>query len=205
MMNNLILCLLGVLFFSSSSMAATGENVDLTAHWVGPVSLIIFIVAYVFVITEEFTHLRKSKPVMLAAGIIWGLIAWVYVQNDMSHVAQAAVRHNLLEYAELMLFLLVAMTYVNAMDERHVFEALRSWLVRKNLGFRVLFWATGGLAFIMSPIADNLTTALLMAAVVIAVAGTNRQFALLGCINIVVAANAGGAFSPFGDITTLMV
>ena len=211
MMKNLILCLLGVLFFSSPSMAATGgmeaagEHFDLTSHWVGPVSLIIFIIAYAFVITEEFTHLRKSKPVMLAAGIIWGLIAWVYVQNNIPDAAQAAVRHSLLEYAELMLFLLVAMTYVNAMDERHVFEALRSWLVRKKLGFRTLFWATGGLAFIMSPVADNLTTALLMSAVVISVAGANKKFALLGCVNIVVAANAGGAFSPFGDITTLMV
>ena len=57
----------------------------------------------------------------------------------------------------------------------------------------------------MSPIADNLTTALLMATVVMAVGGANRKFVVLGCINVVVAANSGGAFSPFGDITTLMV
>ena len=64
---------------------------------------------------------------------------------------------------------------------------------------------SGFLAFFISPIADNLTTALLMCAVVMAVGGSNRKFVALGCINIVVAANAGGAFSPFGDITTLMV
>jgi Na+/H+ antiporter NhaD/arsenite permease-like protein len=91
------------------------------------------------------------------------------------------------------------------MDERLVFEALRSWLVRKGFGFRKLFWITGALAFFISPVADNLTTALLMCAVVMAVGGDNSKFVLLACINIVIAANAGGAFSPFGDITTLMV
>jgi NhaD family Na+/H+ antiporter len=104
-----------------------------------------------------------------------------------------------------MLFLLVAMTYINAMDERQVFDALREWLISKGFGFRKLFWLTGFLAFFISPIADNLTTALLMCAVVLSVGGSNLRFVSLGCINIVVAANAGGAFSPFGDITTLMV
>ncbi|HBH35361.1 MAG TPA: sodium:proton antiporter, partial [Gammaproteobacteria bacterium] len=119
--------------------------------------------------------------------------------------AEHAVRHNLLEYAELMLFLLVAMTYINAMEERQVFDALRSWLIQKGFGFRQLFWLTGFLAFFISPVADNLTTALLMCAVVLAVGGDNQKFVALACINIVVGANAGGAFSPFGDITTLMV
>ncbi len=182
-----------------------GQRLDLTGHWVGIVSLLVFVVAYALVMSEEFTHLRKSKPVVLAAGIIWILIAWVYHQAGMAEVANAAVRHDLLEYAELMLFLLVAMTYINAMEERRVFDALRSWLIRKGFGLRALFWITGVLAFFISPVADNLTTALLMCAVVLAVGGDNDRFVTLACINIVVAANAGGAFSPFGDITTLMV
>ena len=183
------------------------QRLDLTDHWVGFTSIGIFIVAYGLVMAEEFTHLRKSKPVILTAGLIWGLIAWVYHSHPElpASMAEHAVRHNLLEYAELMLFLLVAMTYINAMDERNVFEALRSWLVKKGFGFRQLFWITGVLAFFISPIADNLTTALLMCAVVLAVGGDNNKFVLLACVNIVVAANAGGAFSPFGDITTLMV
>ncbi|MBT8419973.1 MAG: sodium:proton antiporter NhaD [Gammaproteobacteria bacterium] len=184
---------------------AHGETLNLTASGVGYFALAIFAIAYVFVMAEEFTHLRKSKPVILAAGIIWGAIAWVYVQNGMPHTAEVAFRHNLLEFVELFLFLLAAMTYINAMDERQVFEALRSWLVRKGFGFRQLFWLTGILAFFISPVADNLTTALLMCAVIMAVGGGNTRFVGIGCINIVVAANAGGAFSPFGDITTLMV
>jgi NhaD family Na+/H+ antiporter len=183
------------------------EHLDLTRHWVGYTALGIFVLAYLLVMAEEFTDLRKSKPVILAAGIIWGLIAWVYHNHPEIAVTtvENAVRNNLLEYAELMLFLLVAMTYINSMDERNVFEALRSWLVRRGFGLRQLFWITGLLAFFISPVADNLTTALLMCAVVMAVGGNNSSFVMLACINIVVAANAGGAFSPFGDITTLMV
>jgi NhaD family Na+/H+ antiporter len=193
-------------FMPLMALAADGgERLDLTNSWVGITSVILFFLAYLAVMAEEFTHLRKSKPVMLAAGIIWALIAWYYQSHEIPHIVEMALRHNLEEYAELMLFLLVAMTYINAMDERLVFEALRYWLIRKGFGFRALFWVTGLLAFCISPVADNLTTALLMAAVVIAVGGKHNKFIMLSCISLVIAANAGGAFSPFGDITTLMV
>lgn len=181
---------------------------DLTSHWVGYVSLAIFVLAYALVIAEEKIHMRKSKPVMVAAGIIWALIAAIYAgQADTAfhHTAETMIRHNLLEYAELLLFLLAAMTFINTMGERGVFDALRSWLVNQGFTLRTIFWLTGLLAFFISPIADNLTTALLMATVAMAVGGTNHKFVALACVNIVVAANAGGAFSPFGDITTLMV
>ncbi|BCU07775.1 sodium:proton antiporter NhaD [Allochromatium tepidum] len=189
----------------ASGETAVLQAIDLTDHTVGYLALLIFGIAYALVMAEEFLHLRKSKPVIIAAGLIWCLIAYVYIQQGQPHAAGEAVRHNLLEYAELMLFLLVAMTYINALEERRVFDALRAWLINKGFGLRTLFWMTGTLAFFISPVADNLTTALLMCAVVMAVGGDNRTFVTLSCINIVVAANAGGAFSPFGDITTLMV
>ena len=185
--------------------SSTSENLDLTNHSIGYLAIAIFAFAYLLVMVEEFTLLRKSKPVIVAAGIIWAMIGYVYAQHGIPHAAEAAVRHNLLEFAELMLFLLVAMTYINSMEERQVFNALRSWLIRKGFSFRQIFWLTGLLAFFISPIADNLTTALLMCAVILAVGGDNTRFVSIACINIVVAANAGGAFSPFGDITTLMV
>ncbi|MBT4038639.1 MAG: sodium:proton antiporter NhaD [Rhodospirillales bacterium] len=194
-----------VLAPSMALASVDAETLDLTTSPWGYLCIAIFVIAYLFVMTEEVTHLRKSKPVILSAGLIWAIIGYIYASNGLTYQAEAAVRHNILEYAELFLFLLVAMTYINAMEERNVFEALRSWLVRKGYGFRQLFWMTGILAFFISPIADNLTTALLMCAVVLAVGGTNKPFVAIACINIVVAANAGGAFSPFGDITTLMV
>ena len=202
------LCALCIgLFMPAISVASTstGETLDLTGHWVGITAVIIFVAAYSLVMMEEFIHLRKSKPVILAAGIIWLLVGIVYSQHGDHHTAEMAIRHNILEYGELFLFLLVAMTYINAMEERLVFDRLKAWLVTKGFTLRQLFWITGILAFFISPIADNLTTALLMCAVVLSVGGENKKFILLACINIVVAANAGGAFSPFGDITTLMV
>lgn len=182
------------------------ENLpDLTGHWVGLAAVAVFVFAYALVITEETTHLRKSIPVVVAAGVLWIMIALVYNAQGLPHALEAPIRHVFLEYAELMLFLLAAMTYVNSLEERRVFDALRAWLVRSGFGYRALFWLTGTLAFFISPVADNLTTALVMCAVVLAVGKDSPRFVAMACVNIVVAANAGGAFSPFGDITTLMV
>ena len=195
-----------LLIFAPQLCVASSDTVaDFTTHWTGILCIVLFIAAYALVISEETIHLRKSKPVMVAAGLIWVLVAIAYLGIDDKHTASTIIRHNLLEYGELFLFLLAAMTYINAMDERGIFDVLRAWLVNKGFSFRSIYWITGALAFVISPIADNLTTALLMATVVMAVGGKYKSFVALGCINIVVAANAGGAFSPFGDITTLMV
>lgn len=193
------------LIFSSSTFAAATSELNLVNSTVGYAALIFFTIAYILVMLEEYLQMRKSKPVLLAAGLIWILIGYTFAQHNQADVAKAALEHNLLEYAELLLFLLVAMTYINAMEERKLFDALQAWMVGKGFDFKKLFWLTGSLAFVISPIADNLTTALLMCAVVMKVSGDNPRFVNLACINIVIAANAGGAFSPFGDITTLMV
>jgi Na+/H+ antiporter NhaD/arsenite permease-like protein len=178
---------------------------ELLNHPVGIISIILFIIAYAFVMTEEVTHLRKSKPVLFVAGIIWAMIAWVGVQTGDSYAVKKEIMHAFDEFNQLMLFLLVAMTYINSMSERNVFEKLRSILLSQNFSYKKLFWITGFISFFLSPIADNLTTALTMCAVVLAVGKGNKNFTSISCVNIVVAANAGGAFSPFGDITTLMV
>ena len=182
-------------------------HIDLTTSYVGYISLIIFILAYAFVMAEEFTHLRKSKPVIISAALIWGVIAYYYSIHfkGSQEEVENALEHNILEFSELFLFLLAAMTYINALEERNVFNFIRFKLVSKGFNFRQLFILTGIITFFLSPIADNLTTALVMCSVLLACGKGNSKFLSIGCINIVVAANAGGAFSPFGDITTLMV
>jgi len=204
-MKQLLFILIAFAFSGAAFASGGGDTIDLTTHWIGYTALAIFVLSYSLVILEEKLHLRKSKPVLLAAGLIWILIAAFYNSQGMPHSAEVAIRHNFLEYAELFFFLLVAMTYINAMLERDVFNSLRDWLVAKGFSYRALFWLTGILAFFISPIADNLTTALIMCAVVLAVGKDEPKFIAISCINIVVGANAGGAFSPFGDITTLMV
>jgi len=195
-------CLPVSVFAASTNVS---ELPDLTGTWMGLLALTVFFVAYALIISEEAIRLRKSKPVMVAAGFIWLLVALAFIQQGNHTGAGQAFKHDLLEFAELFLFLLAAMTYINTMEERGIFDILRDWLVVKGFSFRKIFWLTGLVAFFLSPVADNLTTALLMATVVISVGGGNNRFIALACINIVVAANAGGAFSPFGDITTLMV
>ena len=182
-------------------------HIDLTTSYVGYISLIIFVLAYALVMVEEFSHLRKSKPVIISAALIWGIIAFYFSSQPGSHSEnlEQALEHNILEFAELFLFLLVAMTYINALQERNVFDFIRYKLISKGFNFRQLFLITGVITFFLSPIADNLTTALVMCSVLLACGKGNNKFLAIGCINIVVAANAGGAFSPFGDITTLMV
>ena len=181
-------------------------EINLTASYVGILSLIIFIIAYAAVMVEEFSHLRKSKPVIISAALIWGIIAFYFSSNkEIGHEIEQALNHNILEFAELFLFLLVAMTYINALQERNVFDVIRYKLISRGFNFRQLFLLTGVITFFLSPIADNLTTALVMCSVLLSCGKGNTKFLSLGCVNIVVAANAGGAFSPFGDITTLMV
>lgn len=199
-----IACASAALLAPASAFAGVA-GIDLTAHWAGYAAIAMFVGAYLLVIAEEYTHLRKSQPVMMAAAAIWAVLAIASAQMDLSGRVHDAVREYLVEYAELLLFLLAAMTYVNAMSERNLFEALRVRLLRRGWGYRRLFWATGALAFAMSPLIDNLTTALVTCAVVLAVGRDSPKFVAIACVNIVVAANAGGAFSPFGDITTLMV
>ena len=178
---------------------------DLTRSAYGIAAVVIFVLAYVLVIFEERMALRKSKPVMIAAGLIWALIGMAYASVGKSPVAEAAAQHVIFEYGELFLFLLVAIIYVNTLEERRVFDVLRVKLSQYGFTYRQLFWLTGGAAFLLSSVLNNLTTALVMGAVVLALGKASPKFITVSCVSIVVAANAGGAFSPFGDITTLMV
>jgi NhaD family Na+/H+ antiporter len=186
-------------------MAEPHAMLNLTTSWFGYAALAIFAASYLLVIFEEPLHLRKSKPVLVAAGLIWALIGFAYTAAGTPEAAKLAAEHTIYEYGELFLFLLVAITYVNTLEERRVFEVLRAKLTARGLSYRQLFWLTGGIAFFLSGVLDNLTTALIMGSVVLAVGARSPAFIAIACINIVVAANAGGAFTPFGDITTLMV
>ena len=191
--------------YASGSEATAASSLDVSHSMLAWFCVLVLVLAYALVVTEEVTHLRKSKPVMLAAGLIWLLVAIAgHSQGEMA-VVKANLEHAMLEYGELFLFLLTAMTYINVLAERQVFTALKSWLTNLGLSYRNVFWLTGILSFFLSPVIDNLTTALVMCSVVLAIGRDKPGFVGVSCVNIVVAANAGGTFSPFGDITTLMV
>ncbi len=182
------------------------EQIDLTMTWVGILSLVIFVVGYYFIAAEDKYHINKAKPALLTGTGIFMLIGVYFAMNGLDgHRLETEVEHLIMEIAEIFFFLMVAMTYIEGMIDRGVFSALRYRLVSKGYSYKKLFWITGILAFFISPVADNLTTALILSTVLITIDKENKLFLVPGAINIVVAANAGGAWSPFGDITTLMV
>ncbi|MEA3433784.1 MAG: sodium:proton antiporter NhaD [Campylobacterota bacterium] len=178
----------------------------MTNTLVGYASILLFIIAYLMISFEEKIEVNKAKPALLAGTLIYVLIAWHYVYYGLDIAPlQENLHHLIVEIASIYFFLFVAMTFIDSLIERGVFEALKLKLLQKGYNYKKLFWITGFIAFFLSPVADNLTTALVLSTVLLTLEHHNRQFLILGAINIVVAANAGGAWSPFGDITTLMV
>ncbi|QFR49876.1 sodium:proton antiporter [Sulfurimonas lithotrophica] len=205
-----MLRILSMLSLTSALAMASGGDAggaipDLTFTWVGIAALAIFIIGYYFVAMEEHYHIDKAKPALLIGTFMFMLIALYYSINGLDmNLVHTQAQHLILEIAEIFFFLFVAMTYIESMIHMGVFDRLKYNLVSKGYTYRKLFWVTGILAFFISPIADNLTTALILSTVLITIEREKKEFLVPGAINIVVAANAGGAWSPFGDITTLM-
>ena len=199
--------ILVLLALTTSVFASTGgAGVEgLTWSWVGIAALITFVVGYYFIATEEIYHLNKAKPALFIGTFMFMLIGVYFAINGLDKdILHDSVKHIILEIAEIFFFLFVAMTYIETMIERNVFEVMKFNLISKGHDYKKLFWITGTLAFFISPVADNMTTALILSTVLFTIDKENRAFLVPGAINIVVAANAGGAWSPFGDITTLM-
>ena len=192
-------------FLTGSFCFASDEPIDLTMTWVGVLVLILFIVGYYFIATEDKYKIDKSLPALFVGIISFLLIALYYYINDLNiHAVHDESENVILEIAEIFFFLFVAMTYIESLIHMKVFDRLKYNLITKGYTYRKLYWVTGFIAFFLSPIADNLTTALILSTVLITIDKTKKEFLVPGAINIVVAANAGGAWSPFGDITTLM-
>ena len=203
-----ILSLLGlssVFAYASSGGSAQGAAVDLAVEPFGWFLLVIFVVGYYFIAAEEKYHINKAKPALFTGTFMFMLLGAYYAWNGLDFSAfDSEIAHLILEIAEIFFFLFVAMTFIEALIERNVFDALKEKLLNAGYDYKKLFWITGILAFFISPVADNLTTALILSTVLITIEKENKAFLVPAAINIVVAANAGGAWSPFGDITTLM-
>ncbi len=179
------------------------DLVDTPIAWI---CLGLFVFAYILVMLEEVISMEKSKPLLFTAALIWVLISVLSQGSGIPEIqVNAFLRAELVEYAELFLFLLVATAYVNVLDERNTFKVLCGWLTQRGMSYRMLFWVLGLLTFLLSTIVNNLTTVLVVSSVVLMIGRNSPRFITLTCLITVVASNAGGAFSPFGDITTLMV
>ena len=200
----LLFGIFGAIVANASEGAHSGA-VDLTSSWVGIVCLVIFVIGYYMIAAEEKFHMNKAKPALFIGTLMFMLIGFYYAINGMKlDYLHEELGKLILEISEIFFFLFVAMTYIETMLERNVFEVLKYKLISRGYTYKKIYWITGLLAFFISPVADNLTTALILSTVLVTIDRTHKEFLVPGAINIVVAANAGGAWSPFGDITTLM-
>ncbi len=182
-------------------------QLDLTGNFIGILCLALFCLSYVLIAMEERTGVNKSKPALFVGTFLFFIIGIYFLARDgaVPHSMKEAVEHVILEISEIFFFLYVAMTYIEALLERGVFDVMKTRLMQKQLSYKKLLWVTGFLTFFISAIADNLTTALVFATLLVTIEKTNKAFLVPAAINVVVASNAGGAWSPFGDITTLMI
>jgi len=179
---------------------------ELTTSLVGIFCLALFLLSYVAIALEDKIGVNKSKPALFVGTFMFFVLGVYFLsQGSVPHSLESMVEHVIVEIAGIFFFLYAAMTYIEALIERGVFDALKAKLLKKELSYKKLLWVTGFLTFFISAVADNLTAALVFATLLITIERENKNFLVPGAINVVVASNAGGAWSPFGDITTLMI
>ena len=182
------------------------ETVNLVTTWVGWLDLALFIIAYYFIATKESHEIDKAKPALFAGVLMFFLIGIYYsISNINPEPLDKELEALILYISKIFFFSLVSMTYIETLIERRVFDLLGYKLVSKAYTYKQLFWFTGLLTFFISSVTNNFTTALIFSTLLFTIETKNTSFLVISAINIVVAANAGAAWSPFGDITTLMV
>ena len=161
--------------------------------------LIIFVAGYTAIALEHSIRLNKA-----ATALMTGVLCWtVYIASSGNHhvVNEQLVEH-LGNIAGILFFLLGAMTIVELIDAHEGFEVITSRI--KTTSKVKLLWLIGLLAFFLSAVLDNLTTAIVMVSLIRKLV-RNRNARLLFCGVVIIAANAGGAWSPIGDVTTTML
>jgi Na+/H+ antiporter NhaD/arsenite permease-like protein len=159
----------------------------------------IFVIGYLAIALEHFIHLNKA-----ASAMITGVLCWtVYILNadDLHHVNEQLIEH-LGEISGILFFLLGAMTIVELIDAHDGFQIISDRI--KTTDKRKLLWIVGILSFFLSAALDNLTTTIVMISLITKLVDS-RENRLFFAGVIVIAANAGGAWSPIGDVTTTML
>ncbi len=162
------------------------------------IAVSVFILGYVLIVFESKTKVSKSAIALLTGGILWVLVGFhdqMLIEEEMLHTGY--------DIFNLVVFLLIAMSLVEILIHYRIFEVVKNWLTKKHLSEKGLFFVICAIAFLLSSIIDNLTTTIIM--IQIARKFFWEENLLVAASGIVIAANAGGAFSPIGDVTTIMI
>jgi NhaD family Na+/H+ antiporter len=161
--------------------------------------VIVFVLAYAAIALEHPLKINKSASALLGAGLLWTIYA---LAGPDAHQVNEQLGESLMATAQIVFFLMGAMTIVEVVDAHNGFEVITSRIKTKKLS--TLMWMVGFVTFFLSAILDNLTTTIVMISLVKKLLG-QREDRLFFAGIIVIAANAGGAWSPIGDVTTTML
>jgi len=159
----------------------------------------IFILAYAAIALEHPIRINKSASALIGAGLLWTVYALAVGDTAL---VEEQLGHSLIETAQIVFFLMGAMTIVEVIDAHNGFEVITSRIRTTQLAS--LMWLIGAVAFFLSSILDNLTTTIVMISLVQKLLDRHDDRLFFACI-VVIAANAGGAWSPIGDVTTTML
>ena len=161
--------------------------------------VIIFVLAYVAIAFEHPLKINKSASALVGAGLLWTIYA---VNTGDAHLVGEHLSESLISTAQIVFFLMGAMAIVEVVDAHNGFEVITSRINTTQLSR--LMWLVGFVTFFLSAILDNLTTTIVMVSLMKKLLD-KREDRLFFAGIIVIAANAGGAWSPIGDVTTTML
>jgi len=160
--------------------------------------LIIFVLAYAAIALEHYLHVNKSASALIGAGLLWVIYA---LSTDSQQINQE-LSESLISTAQIVFFLIGAMTIVELVDAHEGFDVITNRIKTNNL--QTLMWMVGVVTFFLSAILDNLTTTIVMVSLMKKILDQYEDRLLFAGI-IIIAANAGGAWTPIGDVTTTML
>ena len=160
--------------------------------------LIIFVLAYAAIALEHYLHINKSASALIGAGLLWVIYA---LATDSQQINQE-LSESLVSTAQIVFFLIGAMTIVELVDAHQGFDVITNRIKTNNL--QNLMWMVGVVTFFLSAILDNLTTTIVMVSLMKKILDQYEDRLLFAGI-IIIAANAGGAWTPIGDVTTTML
>lgn len=161
--------------------------------------LCIFFLGYVLITLEHYVKINKAATALLSAALCWTVLV-IYPSSKANALAQLG--HHLSSIAEIVFFLLGAMTIVELIDAHDGFQNITEKIKSKHKA--TLIWTISLVTFFLSAVLDNLTSTIVMASIINKLIQVKKvKWQLLGLV--VIASNAGGAWSPIGDVTTTML
>lgn len=168
--------------------------------------IITFIIGYLLIVFEHPLKLNKTVPALLMAGACWAIISLghldVYIGVNEQGTFDSVILHHLGKTAEILVFLIGAMTIVEIVDLHNGFGLIKKWVTTKDK--TKLLWITAFLGFFLSAVIDNLTATIVLVNILRKLIPEREERIWYASI-IVIAANAGGAWTPIGDVTTTML